>query len=420
MRPSAVTPDMLAEILERLGRFSATGPGVTRLAYDDHWCDAHLWLAERARTLGLAATSDAAGNLFFHDPALPRGTPVLLIGSHLDTVRHGGLYDGAYGAVCGLLAAADFREKRDPPVVGMITAEEEGSRFSGDMLGSRAFLGRIAAEELDAMRDADGASWRRALAHAEARGCAAALAAGSRPWPAPFVPAAMIEMHIEQGPVLEAGKLALGIVEHIVGYRRLRAAIAGEPRHAGTTPMRLRKDALAAAAEMILAVEAAAREMGEPAVATAGRAHAEPGLYNVVPGTAELWIELRHVDAAQVVALHDAIGARCREIAARRGVRLAFEPVAGLEPAAMSARMVDEAESVARELAVPHRRMVSGAGHDAMVFAAAGVPAVIFFVPSRGGISHAPEEHTEPRELWAGYAFLREYARRMTRVPEAV
>jgi allantoate deiminase len=409
---------MLEDVLRELGRFSAPGPGVTRLAYADAWCDAQCWLADRARALGLAATPDAAGNLFFHPPDLAPGTRVLLVGSHLDTVLQGGLYDGAFGAVCGLFAAADLRDKGDLPVVGIVTAEEEGSRFSGDMLGSRAVLGRMRLSELDELRDAAGMSWREALELAAARGCAAPLAAGSRPGPAPFTPAAMIEPHIEQGPVLEAEGLALGIVEHIIGYRRMRARVAGEARHAGTTPMRLRRDALAAAAEMVLAVEAAARETGEPAVATVGFVRPVPGLYNVVPGACELWVEMRHVESAKLAALWDAIAGAFARIAEARGVTLQLERMAGLEPSAMSPALVREAESLARELNVPHRRMVSGAGHDAMLFAAAGLPTVMFFVPSRGGISHAPEEHTDTKDLWTGYAFLREFARRMQRAPE--
>jgi allantoate deiminase len=356
---AVIEPKEMEDVLVQLGRFSAPGPGVTRLAYDEHWCDAHVWLAGRARSMGLAATPDAAGNLFFHDPAVQPGTRVVLVGSHLDTVRNGGLYDGAYGLVCGLFAAADLRDKRDLPVVGIVTAEEEGSRFSGDMMGTRAFLGRAPAAEFDALCDETGQSWRDALGHARARGCATELTGGDRPCPALFEPAAMIEAHVEQGPVLEAEGLAVGIVEHIIGYRRMRARVTGEPRHAGTTPMRLRKDALAAAAEMVLAVEAVAREMGEPAVATAGQARSEPGLFNVVPGACELWIEMRHVKADRVAALYERISARCVEIAARRGVTVALEQVAGLEPSPLSAAMANEAEALARELGVPHRRMVS-------------------------------------------------------------
>ncbi len=412
-----IEPAVLTDTLVRLGRFSAPGPGVTRLAYDDAWCDAQRWLAEQARELGLAATPDAAGNLFFHPPELAPGSRVVLVASHLDTVREGGLYDGAFGAVCGLFAAADLAGSGALPVVGMVTAEEEGSRFAGDMLGTRAFLGRVDPAELDATRDAQGTTWRAALAHAAARGCAAALAMGARPCPPLFEPAAMIEAHIEQGPVLEAERLALGIVEQVIGYRRVRATLTGAARHAGTTPMRLRKDALAAAAEMILIVEDAAREMGDPAVATTGNAQVRPGLYNVVPGACELWIEMRHVDARHLAALHGTILERCGAAAARRGVAAKFEGIAGLDPCPLSPPMVQEAEALAGELGVPHRRMVSGAGHDAMVFAAAGVPTVMFFVPSAGGISHAPEEHTDAAALWAGYAFLREYARRMRRIP---
>jgi len=419
MNAPKITAELLSALLEALSGFSAPGPGVTRLAYDDAWCDAQRWIAERARALGLATTADAAGNLYAHPRGLAAGTRAVMVGSHLDSVVQGGRYDGAYGALCGVLAAAELAGgEGGVPVVGVITAEEEGSRFSGDMLGARALLDRMRPEELDALCDVAGASWRAALAHAAARGCAAPLVAGPRPCPAPFAPSAWIEPHIEQGPVLEAEGLAIGIVEHIVGYRRVRVRVTGEARHAGTTPMRLRHDALAAAAEMILAVERAAREMGEPAVATAGQARPEPGLFNVVPGACELWVEVRHTDAAQVEALSTTITAACMRIAEARGVQVVLERTAGLEPAAMSPALVREAEALATEQGLTHRRMASGAGHDAMLFAAAGVPSVMCFVPSRGGISHSPDEHTDAKDLWTGYAFVRDLARRLQRAPE--
>jgi allantoate deiminase len=404
--PTDLSPQAIASLVEALARFSAPGPGVTRFVYDEAWCDAQEWMRAEARTRGLAATPDAAGNLYLHDGELGAG-PVFYTGSHLDTVAMGGPLDGAYGALAGLLLAAALRGETTPPVVGLVTCEEEGSRFPGAFLGAKALLGRVKPGEPDAAKDANGISWRAALERAAARGCASP--GGCETGATALRPAsAFLELHIEQGPVLEADGLQIGIVDRIAGYRRLRVTLTGEARHAGTTPMRLRRDALAAAAEMALAAERLAIEQGEPAVATAGAASASPGLYNVVAGSCELRLDVRHVEPLALDALAGAIEAECRAIAARRRVELALETVSRQDPIPMDARFVAEAEALAARRGLRARRMASGAGHDAMIFASAGVPSLMLFVPSRGGISHAPEEFTAPEALALGIDFARE------------
>jgi len=408
--------------LENLARFSAGGPGVTRLAYDSAWCDAHRWLAGQAKSLGLAATADWAGNLFFHDPALqpgPKAPPVLLVGSHLDSVMHGGRYDGAYGTIAGLLLAAANRGRAGLPVVGFVTCEEEDSRFHGGMMGGRSLLGRVEDRELDEVADREGVTWRQALAAARERGCAAPLPAGSVPRAPLFRPALQLELHIEQGPVLEAQHLALAIVERIAGYRRWIVHLDGEARHSGTTPMAMRHDALAAAAEMILAAESIAREAGEPAVATAGFVRPRPGLFNVVPGACELWLEVRHDRPESLRQLGNDVAQRCTDIARRRGVRLELEEGAAQAPTALSPALADVAAGLAQELRIPHRRMPSGAAHDTMVFAQAGIPALLVFVPSRAGVSHSPDEFTTEADLLAGVRFMGALCRRLAEHPPA-
>ena len=411
-----VSERMLVETLDVLARFSADGPGVTRLAYDSAWQGAHRWLRDRAAALGLVATADGAGNLYFHDAAVKpgeAGRPVLFVGSHLDSVVHGGRFDGAYGAVSGMLVASELRGVGKRPVVGFVTCEEEESRFRAHLMGARSVLGKVRAEELDAVVDGAGVSWRAALAEARAGGCAAPLAAGAEPFQPPFRPAILLEPHIEQGPVLERENKALGLVEHVAGYRRLIARLRGEARHSGTTPMRLRRDTLAAAAEMIAAAEALARDLGEPAVATAGNVRVSPGLFNVVPGECELWLEVRHSEAGRLAAMERDLEQRCREIAARRGVTVSLEQASREEPTPLSPALAGEAAKLADELGLPCLRMTSGAAHDAMEFARAGVPSLMVFVPSRGGISHSPEEFSAPEALFTGYRFVRELARRL-------
>ena len=411
-----VTERTLAEMLEGLAKFTGDGPGVTRLAYDAAWREAHRWLRERAASLGLAATADAAGNLFFHDPALKPGEPAppaLFVGSHLDSVVHGGRFDGAYGAVSGMLIAAELGGTGQLPVVGFATCEEEESRFRAHLMGARSVLGNVRAAELDAVVDIAGVSWRAALEEARAAGCAAPLAAGDAPFQPPFRPSTMLELHIEQGPVLEREGGAIGIVEHIAGYRRLIARLRGEARHSGTTPMRERHDALAAAGEIVLAAESLALELDAPAVATAGNVRPAPGLFNVVPGECEVWLEVRHPGVAALDAMALELGRRCRAIATKRGVEVEIDRASGEEPTPLSPALATEATKLAGELGLPHRRMTSGAGHDAMEFARAGVPTLMVFVPSRGGVSHSPDEFTTPAALFAGYRFTRELARRI-------
>ena len=220
----------LDQLLAALARFSAGGPGVTRFTYDPTWCEAHRWLRVQATALGLESTMDAAGNLLFHDAAVKPGElsrPVLMVGSHLDSVKHGGRFDGAYGTISGLLLAARHRGRSGLPVVGFVTCEEEQSRFNSHMMGARSLLGLVEARELESVHDGDRVTWREALDAVREAGCAAELTSGPRPFPPLFKAVTQLELHIAQGPRLEAGGIPLGIVAHIAGYRRLRATVRG-------------------------------------------------------------------------------------------------------------------------------------------------------------------------------------------------
>lgn len=408
-RTSEITASEVIGRLQGLARFGVDGPGVTRIAYGEAWCEAHRWLAREAGTLGLAATADWAGNLFLHDPALAAGrtdSPVVLIGSHLDSVVRGGRYDGAYGTIAGLLVTAANRGRPGLPVVGFVTCEEEGSRFHGGLMGGRSLLGRVADTELDSVADRDGVTWRQALAAARDRGCAAPLIPRGTVSPPLFRPALQLELHIEQGPALEAQHLALGIVERIAGFRQWVVHIDGEARHSGTTPMAMRRDALAGAAEMILAAERLGREAGEPAVSTAGFVRPAPGLFNVVPGGCELWLEVRHDRPEALDRLAAEVAGCCWEIAQRRTLHLALEEGAAQRPTALSPALAEAAVQVAQELEITHRRMASGAAHDTMIFAQAGIPALLVFVPSRAGVSHSPDEFTSESDLLTGVRFM--------------
>ncbi len=398
------TLEALSEKLDRLATFTAAGPGVTRLVYDAHWCDAHLWLQAEARAAGLVASCDAIGNLWLHDPALRPGDRVIAVGSHLDSVVRGGRFDGALGTIAALLLAAELKGR----VAAFVTCEEEGSRFPMALTGVRGLLGQFVPSRHADARDAQGVCWADALAAARARGCAAEAPADGVAVPRVFTAARQLELHIEQGPVLEAMGAKLGIVDRIAGYRRVKARLTGEARHAGTTPMDRRRDALAAAAEIVLATESLGREAGAPAVATAGGAHAEPGLYNVVPGAATLLLEVRHTDDAALAKLEAELHERARAIATRRGVALELDTQAGEAATPLDDALAGDACARAAGMAIPHHRMASGAGHDTMAFAQDGVPALMLFSPSRLGISHHPDELTKARDLWVATAFARE------------
>jgi allantoate deiminase len=273
------------------------------------------------------------------------------------------------------------------------------------MMGARSLLGQITEEELDRVKDGDGVTWREALAALSERRLSARFAPGPRPIPALFRAAVQVELHIEQGPTLEADGLALGIVEHIAGYRRLSVTVTGDARHSGTTPRALRRDALAAAAEMVLEVENLADGFGAAARSTVGNVRVSPGLYNVVPGECELWVEVRHVDSGQLERLARAASDRCHAAAGRRGVTAKIEEKTGQDPTPLSKTLADRAEALAREKGLAFRRMPSGAAHDTMEFARAGAETLMLFVPSRRGISHSPDEFTSTAELWAGVEF---------------
>lgn len=405
----------LQEWLDGLRRFGADGRGVTRLAYGKAWCEAQRWLAGRAEGLGLACSVDAGGNLFAHAPGLSPHSRAIFIGSHLDTVRQGGAYDGGYGSVAGILLAAMCLGSNGTPVVAYVSAEEEGSRFSAPFLGARSMLDLARSEDLDSIRDGDGVSWRTALDFARERCCSAPVSAGPRPFEPLFQPVMELELHIEQGPVLEAENRELGVVTAIIGFQRVEVRIVGEARHAGTTPMSMRRDALVAAAECIWSAEVLAVEHGDPAVATVGRAEAAPGAFNVVPGECELRLDVRHGDPAILAIMLAELEKRFRAIAERREVKLDWKAVSAHAPALMAPEMIAEAVALAGEMVFSFKTMVSGAGHDSMIFAGAGVPSMMVFVPSRKGISHHPDEFTSASELWEGVRFSRALLERLSR-----
>jgi allantoate deiminase len=380
-------------MLAGLNRFSDVPGQLTRL----YLSPAHRQAADHVlglmRGIGLSAHLDAAGSVIGRMEGRVEGLPAVMVGSHIDTVRDAGAYDGNLGVVAGLLVAEVLR-----PIAGRLPfalevaafGDEENVRFPTNLSTSAALASGYEARWLDS-RDAEGVSLREALvAFGGDPGGVDALKRPARSL------AGYLELHIEQGPVLEAHDEAVGIVTAINAQVRGRARVTGEAGHAGTVPMAMRRDALAAAAEMVLAVEDIAR--GQPdAVGTVGVLSAEPGATNVVPGAVSFTVDIRAPLDATVRAMDGEVERRFGEIAARRGVGWSFERYSQLSATPMAAGLQAALErGIARTGSnLTARRLPSGAGHDAMAMART-CPSAMLFVRCAKGISHSPlEDMTE-------------------------
>lgn len=341
-----------------------------------------MWMAEA----GLAVRTDPAGNVIGRIAAGNSGGPVLLIGSHIDSVRDAGAFDGPLGVMLGIECAAALRDAALPFAIEVIAfGDEEGSRFPASMLTSRAVAGTLAADALDIV-DGEGIALSSALAGVgldRERFLSAAYAPGSV--------LAYFEAHIEQGPVLEAEGLPLGVVTAIAGQKRLAVCATGTPGHAGTATMPLRRDALTAAAEMVLAIETIARAGKPDLVATVGRMAVLPGATNVVPGRVDFTVDLRAGDDGDRDAAAEDIVDAIAKIADARGVDFAVELTQALPASPCDPALIDRLAQAVAQTGQPPRRLVSGAGHDAMVMAALA-PTAMLFIRCTGGISHNPAE----------------------------
>jgi hydantoinase/carbamoylase family amidase len=374
--------------------------GVTRFAWSPELAQANAWLMEQLAELGLEAELDPAGNVIGRWET-GEGKAVAL-GSHLDTVPSGGCYDGALGVLAALdvvrrLKADGVEPSRPLWVVSF--NDEEGGRFQTGMLGSRAFCG-----------DCDFEDWERrgvADAMAEAGFDFGRLGEAARVGDL----GAYLELHIEQGPVLERSGLDLGIVTAITGMLGFRARFTGEANHAGTTPMELRRDALIGAARAVLALRDEARGRDDM-TANVGVITAEPGGFNVVPGAAELTIDVRSPTAERFARLEPFVRETLERIAAEEELGLQLRATHRKNPAALDPGLQDALEAAAAEEGATTLRMPSGAGHDAMVLAH-HVPAAMLFVPSRGGLSHTPEEFTAPEQCELGARVLARAVRQL-------
>jgi allantoate deiminase len=373
----------------KLATFSEDHESTRRTFLSPPMRDCHREIARWMEPLGIPVRADAAGNLRASYAAAQPGAPSLLVGSHLDTVPNAGAYDGVLGVALAVSLLESLRGRRLPfgiEVVGF--SEEEGVRFGVPFIGSRALVGRL-DEELLNVQDGRGISVRKAIEEfgLNPAEISQARLSHARKNTEYF---GYIEFHIEQGPVLEELGQPLAVVESIAGQSRLEFTFLGRSNHAGTTPMHLRYDALAAAAEWITAVESLARSK-TGLVATVGKIDAKPGATNVIAGETRLTLDVRHgSDEIRIQAVKDLVE-QAQEIARRRGLTARWNTLLEQRAVAMDPFLVAEIErAIGKTGSTPHR-MVSGAGHDAMILAEK-IPAAMIFLRTPGGISHDPAE----------------------------
>jgi N-carbamoyl-L-amino-acid hydrolase len=397
--------------LDALGELGAIdGGGSCRLALTDADREGRDLVVTWMEDLGLRLEIDGIGNVLGTWPPGATAPPVLT-GSHIDTVATGGRYDGCLGVLAGLevleTVIAAGVETQHPLAVAFFT-DEEGSRFAPDMLGSLVFAGGLALEEALSVVAVDGA-----LLGAELERIGYA---GPEPCPA-RPPHAYVELHIEQGPVLEAEGITIGAVTGVQGISWTELTITGQSNHAGTTPMALRHDAGFVAARVATAARELATSFGPPQVATVGRVELHPNLVNVVAARAVMTVDLRNTDESVLEAAEKRLHDECDALARDEGVTIEQRSLARFEPVEFDERVVSLVESIASELGHSCRRLPSGAGHDAQMVARM-CPAGMVFVPSAKGISHNPAEHTDDADLEAGANVLLQCMLRLAGVKE--
>lgn len=392
----------LWESLMEMAEIGATPKGgVKRLALSPEDMASRALFARWCEAVGCTLRVDAVGNMFARREGRDPSRPPVLMGSHLDSQPTGGKFDGALGVLAGLEVLRVLHEagvETEAPIELVNWTDEEGARFGRAMIGSGVWAGRLDAAETEALRDAEGITLGAALDAAGARG-----AAPARPFPAD----SYFELHIEQGPILEREGKRIGIVTGAQAQLWLRATVTGRDSHAGTTPPSARRDALAGAARMVLAVQRIMREAGESGRGTVGSLTVLPGSPNVIPGEVRFTVEFRNPSEAVVAAQAERFRAEAEAAAAEEGLTLALEerfriPAQPFDPACVA--LVRQA---AARLGLSAMEIVSGAGHDA-VHVAPVVPSAMIFVPCRDGLSHNEAESIEPGEAADGAAVLLE------------
>ena len=398
---------LLARIAElaQIGAIEGT-QGCSRLAFTDSDREGRDLVVTWMTDLGLTVTVDAVGNVVASTGDAGAAGAVMA-GSHIDTVGTGGRFDGNLGVLAGLevieaTLAANVDLKR--PLAVAFFSNEEGSRYPPDMMGSLAYVGGMSVESVLEVEGADGTIVGEELERIGYRGAAPCPGA---------VPHAFVELHIEQGPVLDNEAVQIGVVEGVQGISWTELKFIGQSNHAGTTPMSLRRDPMAVAAEV--AARAIATDLGGTQVATVGSLTLHPNLVNVVPAHATMTVDLRNTDETLLRQAEQQLMDSVQQIADREDINVESRSLARFEPVEFDKRVVDAIEALAQQKGLSTRRMPSGAGHDAQMIARV-CPTGMIFVPSLDGISHNPAEHTDDEDLVAGAQLLADAMLALTEV----
>ena len=403
-----VNSQRVADLIAGLAKFGRTEAGITRLAYSSTDKAAQMWLLKQIEYLDLEIREDVLGNLFLRKPGLDPALPPVACGSHLDTVIHGGAYDGMCGVV-GALEAIHMLEdetlRRGIEVI--VFRAEESSRFGYATIGSKLITGKATPDKFAHAAGKDGVTFADAV-----KEWGGNLEAYQKALLQPGAYKCFAEMHIEQGKVLEETKHQIGIVHNIAAPTRFKLHIHGMADHSGATPMGFRKDALVSAAKLILAVETAAiREKENGTVATVGVVEVDPGSINVVPGKVTLWVDLRGVDTESIQRTLKEIRQAVQGTARTDGITIEEEMLTSDSPVALDEALAAQSEAICREQRKSFLHMNSGAGHDAMHMPAV-CPTTMLFIPCRGGISHNPAEFASNEDICAGIEVMAEILKR--------
>lgn len=395
--------------IELLSHFTATpGVGVTRLTYSKEDLSARNYIKDRMLEYGLTVSEDGFGNIFGKLEGTIPNAPSVIVGSHFDSVPNGGAYDGTAGVVIGLEVAALFQENKCKPAYPLeiiALVEEEGSRYGGGLMGSRGMMGLLTNEDFKVLADKDGILAEDAMINI-------GLDPSKEKLRDPKTIKAFLELHIEQGPILEEKAVPIGIVEAIVGLTQLEVTIQGRAGHAGTTPMNHRSDALVAAAEVIAAFPKLAIEEGNGTVITTGQLHVFPNGSNVIPDKVVFSVDIR---SGKEQDLQNAVRKVDGLIASKNatGTQTSIEQLLYISPKDMDEHIRSIFKETSNELDISYCSINSGAGHDAMVFSDYTACGMIF-IPSKDGLSHCPEEWSDTSHLVNGANILFQTALKLT------
>jgi N-carbamoyl-L-amino-acid hydrolase len=381
--------------LRELQELTGDANGAQRVAWTDTWVRAKEWLAEKLASTGAEQETDEAGNQWF----TLRGSSdrALLIGGHIDSVPNGGWLDGALNVVAGVEVLRRIAEEGEPPVTVRLVnwADEEGARFGRSLFGSSAAAGSMAdQDELRGRRDADGEALPEVLSR---QGVELDRVLGARDQLKKA--AAYLELHIEQGPVLESLDLPLGVVLGTFGVERHQITFLGQAAHAGSTPMNKRRDALGAAAKLALEIREIAKRTGDGAVCTIGSCVTKPGIVTSVVETCVVLLDQRHLDADKLAGMLSEAKEASERFANEEDVEVEWERVWAIEPILFDQELIALADEAVTEVAGQSHRLPSGPLHDAAEVARAGIPTVMVFVQSLRGLSHTKLEDTKPEHL---------------------